>query len=157
MATAVIVKNNGRKDMTITSALFSNVKFKKRGGTAVLGLRGCPYCTHPPLSSFELLTPYEAICSSQHLEAKAQSSLCCFTRTETKHKSFCNTPSSKYETLVRLKNRLQGNKNWFRGHTYLFSPGSMSEKYGEDYFICTDPASMLVPCPWWVRVGEVYK
>ncbi|GKV34841.1 hypothetical protein SLEP1_g43183 [Rubroshorea leprosula] len=41
MATAVIVKNNGRKDMTLTSALFSNVKFKKRGGTAVQGLGVC--------------------------------------------------------------------------------------------------------------------
>ncbi|GKV34826.1 hypothetical protein SLEP1_g43167 [Rubroshorea leprosula] len=61
MATALMVKNNGRKDMTITSALFSNVKFKKRGGTAVQGLGGCLYCTHPPLSSFELLSPSEAM------------------------------------------------------------------------------------------------
>ncbi|GLT90425.1 hypothetical protein SLE2022_083580 [Rubroshorea leprosula] len=46
MATAVIVKNNGRKDMILTSALFSNVKFKRRGGTAVQGLGGCPIEKH---------------------------------------------------------------------------------------------------------------
>ncbi|GKV20700.1 hypothetical protein SLEP1_g30786 [Rubroshorea leprosula] len=66
-----------------------------------------------------------------------------------------------FEFLAGLKTLLQGNKNWLRGHIYLFSPGSipgsMSEKYGKAYFICTDPASMLVPCPWWVKFGELYK
>lgn len=28
---------------------------------------------------------------------------------------------------------------------YVSSPGSLSERYGKDYFICTGPASMLVP------------
>lgn len=28
---------------------------------------------------------------------------------------------------------------------YLASPGSFSKNYGKDYFICTGPASMLVP------------
>ncbi|KAI3471487.1 hypothetical protein Pfo_028137 [Paulownia fortunei] len=62
MATAVIVKNNGRKAVNLTSAILSHFKFKKRSGTGVQGLRGCSYCTHPPLSSpFEILSPSEAI------------------------------------------------------------------------------------------------
>lgn len=29
--------------------------------------------------------------------------------------------------------------------TYIGSPGSLSEKYGQEYFVCTGPAAMLVP------------
>lgn len=62
MATAVIVKNNGRKPVDLKTAILSHLKFKKRGGTAIDGLRGCSYCTHPPLSSqFEILSPSEAL------------------------------------------------------------------------------------------------
>lgn len=38
---------------------------------------------------------------------------------------------------------------------YLSSPGSLSEKYGKDYFICTGPASMLVPVV--VNPGEGWR
>jgi len=38
---------------------------------------------------------------------------------------------------------------------YLSSPGSFSEKYGKEYFICTGPASMLVPVT--VEPGETWK
>ncbi|PIA59847.1 hypothetical protein AQUCO_00400608v1 [Aquilegia coerulea] len=62
MATAVIVKNNGKKAVNLTSAILSYIKFKGRGGTAIKGYRGCSYCSHPPLSSpFELLSPAEAM------------------------------------------------------------------------------------------------
>lgn len=62
MATAVIVKNNSRKALNLTAAILNHYRFKRRGGTAVQGLRYCSYCTHPPLSSpFEILTPSEAM------------------------------------------------------------------------------------------------
>lgn len=62
MATAVIVKNNGRKAINLTTAILSHFKFEKRSGTGVQGLKGCSYCTHPPLPSpFEILSPSEAI------------------------------------------------------------------------------------------------
>uniref|UniRef100_A0A453ITD9 Uncharacterized protein n=2 Tax=Aegilops tauschii subsp. strangulata TaxID=200361 RepID=A0A453ITD9_AEGTS len=62
MATAVIVKNNGAKPVELTGAVLSHIKFDKRRGTAVEGLRGCPYCSHPPpASGFALLTPAEAM------------------------------------------------------------------------------------------------
>uniref|UniRef100_J3LK69 Uncharacterized protein n=1 Tax=Oryza brachyantha TaxID=4533 RepID=J3LK69_ORYBR len=48
MATAVMVKNNGAKPVSLTSAMLGHIKFDKRRGTAVEGLRGCPYCSHPP-------------------------------------------------------------------------------------------------------------
>ncbi|XWS58270.1 hypothetical protein CRYUN_Cryun08bG0019500 [Craigia yunnanensis] len=56
------VKNDGRQDLTLTSAILSHLNFKKRGRTAINGLKGCSYCSHPPLSSpFELLSPSEAM------------------------------------------------------------------------------------------------
>lgn len=62
MATAVIVKNNGRKPVKLTTAILSHLKSKTRGGTGIQGLRSCTYCTHPPLSSsFEILSPGEAM------------------------------------------------------------------------------------------------
>lgn len=62
MATAVIVKNNGRKPIDLKTAILSHFKFKKRGGTAIDGLKGCSYCTHPPLSSpFEILSQSESL------------------------------------------------------------------------------------------------
>ncbi|KAE8678126.1 ammonium transporter 1 [Hibiscus syriacus] len=62
IATAVIVKNNGRKDVSLTSAILSHLNFKKRSRTAINGLRGCSYCSHLPLSSpFEHLSPSEAM------------------------------------------------------------------------------------------------
>lgn len=62
MATAVIVKNNGRKPVNLTSAILTHFKSKKRNGTGVQGLRSCSYCTFPPPSSqFEILSPSEAM------------------------------------------------------------------------------------------------
>ncbi|KAF9591282.1 hypothetical protein IFM89_003233 [Coptis chinensis] len=62
MATAVIVKNNGKKAVNLTSVMLSYLKFKGRGGSAIRGFKGCSYCIHPPLSSrFELLSPVETM------------------------------------------------------------------------------------------------
>jgi hypothetical protein len=62
MATALIVRNTDAKPVELTSAVLSHVKFDKRGGTAVEGLRGSPYCSHPPpAAGFALLTPAEAM------------------------------------------------------------------------------------------------
>uniref|UniRef100_A0A0F7GXX8 Photosynthetic NDH subcomplex B 2 n=1 Tax=Cypripedium formosanum TaxID=53042 RepID=A0A0F7GXX8_9ASPA len=62
MATAVIVQNNGSESVKLTSAMLSHVRFKSRGGSAIQGLRGCPYCSHPPLpSSFGILSPSDVI------------------------------------------------------------------------------------------------
>lgn len=62
MATAIIVKNKGRKAVTMTSAILGHFKFKRRNGAAIQGLRSCTYCSHPPLSSpIELLSPSEAM------------------------------------------------------------------------------------------------
>ncbi|GKV07396.1 hypothetical protein SLEP1_g19179 [Rubroshorea leprosula] len=177
IATAVIVKNNGKKDVTLTSAILSHLKFKKRGGTAVQGLRGCSYRTHPPLSSpFELLSPSEAMQSESEgwfgseteekrgvwtvedlpfTMLKQKLSRVYAAPPEERLKSFYNTPPSKYETLD------QGRELFFRvirigfEDIYLSSPGSMSEKYGKDYFICTGPASMLVPVV--VKPGESWR
>lgn len=62
MATAVIVKNNGRKDVALTSAILSHLKFKKRGKSAIQGLQRSSYCTQaPPSSPFEIISPSEAL------------------------------------------------------------------------------------------------
>ena len=62
IATAVIAKNQGGKAVNLNNAIFSHFRFKKRGGTAIQGLRTCSYCTHPPLSSpFQILSPQEAM------------------------------------------------------------------------------------------------
>ncbi|GKV20267.1 hypothetical protein SLEP1_g30420 [Rubroshorea leprosula] len=167
--------------MTLTSAIFSNVKFKRREGTAVQGLRGCSYCTHPPRSSFELLSPSEAMQSQpegwfgfdseeKHGVIWKQKDAALTILKQKLSPAYAAPPEQRLNTshfvtphlqnmklLSGSRTLLQGNKNWLRGHIYLFSPGSMSEKYGKDYFICTDPASRLVPCLWWVRFGEVPK
>ncbi|KAL9379334.1 hypothetical protein Peur_027816 [Populus x canadensis] len=43
MATAVIVKNNGRKDVTLTSAILRHLKFIRRAKAGIQGLRKCSY------------------------------------------------------------------------------------------------------------------
>ncbi|KAI3474501.1 hypothetical protein Pfo_029411 [Paulownia fortunei] len=179
MATAVIVKNNGRKAVNLTSAILSHFKFKKRSGTGVQGLRGCSYCTHPPLSSpFEILSPSEAIKSedpgffSFGWEPEKKSGVWTVQDvpiTVLKHKLsrvyaappaerskvFHRSAPSKYETID------QGRGLFFRvirmgfEEIYLSSPGSYSDKYGKDYFICTGPASMLVPVT--VNPGEEWR
>ncbi|KAK4852403.1 hypothetical protein QYF36_023715 [Acer negundo] len=167
MATAVIVKNTGRKAISLTSAILSHLRFKKRGGAGIHGLQGCSYCRHPPPPSpFELLSPSEAMktessgwFSSDPVEKTGSWSVqdVPFTVLNDKlsrvyaappaerSKAFYRTPPSKYEAMD------QGRELFFRmirmgfEDIYLGSPGSFSDKYGKEYFICTGPASMLVP------------
>lgn len=179
MATAVIVKNNGRKPVKLTTAILSHLKSKTRQGTGIQGLRSCTYCTHPPLSSsFEILSPGEAMKTEepnmfsfgwepekkpgiwstqdvpftvlQHKLSRLYS-----VPPEERAKEFYNSIPSKYETID------QGRELFFRiirmgfEDIYLSSPGLFSEKYGKDYFICTGPASMLVPLV--VNPGEEWR
>ncbi|XP_076883426.1 photosynthetic NDH subunit of subcomplex B 2, chloroplastic-like [Bidens hawaiensis] len=179
MATAVIVKNNGRKPVNLKTVILSHLKFKKRGGTAIDGLKGSSYCTHPPLSSpFEILSPSEAVkpedpawfsfgwepekkvgvWSVQDVPItilKNKLSRVYGTPLEERLKEFYNTIPSKYETLD------QGRELFFRvirigfEDIYLSSPGSLSEKYGQGYFICTGPASILTPIT--IEPGEEWR
>uniref|UniRef100_A0A0F7GZ73 Photosynthetic NDH subcomplex B 2 n=1 Tax=Erodium foetidum TaxID=337372 RepID=A0A0F7GZ73_9ROSI len=168
LATAVKVTNTGRKAVTLTSAILSHLKSKNRNGTAIDGLRACSFCTHPPPSSpFELLSPSEAMkfedpvwYTFEDPEKKPGSwtvqegdvtnlgnkmSRIYAAPPEERLKGVYNTPPSKFETID------QGRKLFFRvirmGYEdiYVSSPGSLSEKYGREYFICTGPASVLVP------------
>uniref|UniRef100_A0A0F7GY09 Photosynthetic NDH subcomplex B 2 n=1 Tax=California macrophylla TaxID=337344 RepID=A0A0F7GY09_9ROSI len=179
LATAVKVTNTGRKAVTLTSAILSHLRSKKRNGTAIDGLRACSYCTHPPPSSpFELLSPSEAMRTEDPIwytfedpEKKPGSwtvqegdvtnlgnkmSRIYAAPPEERLKGIYNTPPSKYETID------QGRKLFFRvirmGYEdiYVSSPGSLAEKYGRDgYFICTGPASVLVPVV--VNPGEGWR
>ncbi|KAM7252270.1 hypothetical protein ACFE04_024153 [Oxalis oulophora] len=179
MATAIIVKNKGKKDVTLTSAILSHMKFKKRGKSAIQGLKSSTYCTHPPLSSpFELLSPAEAMKTEDpglfdfgfqpepkpgtwveqevpYTLLKRKVSRVYAAPPEERKKKFYNTPPSKYETLD------QSREIFFRmirvgfEDIYLSSPGSLSEKHGNEYFICTGPASMLVPVV--VKPGESWR
>ncbi|KAK8633813.1 hypothetical protein V6N13_014649 [Hibiscus sabdariffa] len=177
IATAVIVKNNGRKDVSLTSAILSHLNFKKRSQTAINGLQGCSYCSHPPLSSpFELLSPSEAMKteSSGWFGSDNEDKPGVWTKQDVpfamlkdklsrvyaappseRQKPFFETPPSNYETLD------QGRELFFRiirmgfEDIYLSSPGSLAEKYGKDYFICTGPASMLVPVV--IKPGENWR
>ncbi|GMH08245.1 hypothetical protein Nepgr_010085 [Nepenthes gracilis] len=179
MATAVIVKNNGHKAINITSAILSHFKFKRRGGTAITGLQGCSYCAHPPLSSpFEVLSPVEAMKADDPgwfsfgpepvvkpgswnvqderitILRKKLSRIYAAPPSE-RSKTFYRGPPSKYETID------QGKELFFRvirmGYEdiYVSSPGSFSQKHGKDYFICTGPASILVPVT--VNPGEEWR
>ncbi|PWA45502.1 NDH-dependent cyclic electron flow 1 [Artemisia annua] len=179
MATAVIVKNKGRKPVNLKTGILSHLRFKKRGGTAIDGLKGSSYCTHPPLSSpFEILSPSEAlkpedpglfsfgwepekkvgVWSKQDVPItilKHKLSRVYGTPLEERLKEFYNTIPSKYETLD------QGRELFFRvirmgfEEIYLSSPGSLSEKYGNDYFICTGPVSVLSPIT--IEPGEEWR
>ncbi|XP_023756798.1 photosynthetic NDH subunit of subcomplex B 2, chloroplastic [Lactuca sativa] len=179
MATAVIIKNNGRKPVDLKTAILSHLKSKKRGGTAIQGLQGCKYCTQPPLTSqFEILSPSEAVkpedpawfslgwepekkggvWSVQDLPLtilKHKVSRVYGAPLEERLKEFYNTPPSKYETID------QGRELFFRvvrmgfEEIYVSSPGSLSEKYGEEYFICTGPATMLAPIT--IEPGEEWR
>ncbi|KAI3523206.1 hypothetical protein L1887_01264 [Cichorium endivia] len=179
MATAVIVKNNGRKPVDLKTAILSHLLSKNRGGTAIQGLKGCKYCTQPPLSSsFGILSPPEAVkpedpswfsfgwepekkggvWSVQDLPLtilKHKLSRVYGAPLEERIKEFYNTPPSKYETID------QGRELFFRvvrigfEEIYVSSPGSLSEKYGNDYFICTGPATMLAPVT--IEPGEEWR
>ncbi|CAL5193095.1 unnamed protein product [Lathyrus oleraceus] len=179
MATAVIVKSKAPKPVTLTNAILNHFRFKRRGGTAINGLQTCSYCTHPPLASpFQILSPSEAIKSepkrlvSFGAEAEVKPGTWTQQRVpvtllenkmsrvfaappEERSKAFYNTPPSKYEMID------QGREIFYRvirmgfEDTYVSSPGSMSGKYGKDYFVCTGPASMLVPVT--VNPGEEWR
>ncbi|XP_062113494.1 photosynthetic NDH subunit of subcomplex B 2, chloroplastic [Humulus lupulus] len=177
LATAVIVKNNGPKAVTMTNAILSHFKFKKRNKAAIQGLRACSYSSHPPLSSpFELLSPAEAMkrdASSDwfsepdakpgvwtHQDVpftilKNRLSRVYAAPPEERKKVFYNTPPSKYEILD------QGKELFYRiirmgfEDIYVSSPGSFHEKYGKEYFTCTGPASILVPVV--VKPGEDWR
>ncbi|KAK7286537.1 hypothetical protein RJT34_21597 [Clitoria ternatea] len=179
MATAVIAKNKSPKPATLTSGILSHFRFKRRGGTAIQGLRACSYCSHPPLSSpFQILTPSEAMISEpiRWLSFGAEPEVKPGTWTQQdvpitllenkmsrvyatplkeRSKAFYNTIPSKYETID------QGRGLCFRvirmGYEdiYVSSPGSLSEKYGKDYFICTGPASILEPVT--VNPGDEWR
>ncbi|KAG1333959.1 photosynthetic NDH subunit of subcomplex B 2, chloroplastic [Cocos nucifera] len=175
MATAVVVKNKGAESVKLTSAILSHLRFKSRYGSAVEGLRGCSYCAYPPLSSsFGILSPADAMepeppswysllgsafSKDNHKEAKdswtVEDDLYTILRSKLSRvytappterlKRIYRTPPSKYTTID------QGSGLGFRvirmgyDDIYLCSPGSFSRRYGKDYFICTGPASMLVP------------
>lgn len=178
IATAVVVKNNGRKPVSLKPGIISSLRFKKRSGAGIQGLKGCSYCPSPPLSSpFELLSPSEAMKADSSgwfgsedgekpgiwavedsvitlLEKK-------MSRVYGAHpaerlKAVYNTPPSKYETID------QGRGLFFRmirmgfEDMYVGSPGSMWDKFGkQQYFVCTGPASMLVPID--VGAGETWR
>lgn len=62
VATAVILKNKGNKPVELTSAILSHLKFRSQGKSAIHGLRGCSYCSHPPpLCAFGILSPADAM------------------------------------------------------------------------------------------------
>uniref|UniRef100_A0A803Q3S9 Uncharacterized protein n=1 Tax=Cannabis sativa TaxID=3483 RepID=A0A803Q3S9_CANSA len=177
LATAVIVKNNGPKPITMTNAILSHFKFKKRNKAAIQGLRTCSYSTHPPLSSpFELLSPAEAMKPDDSSDwfsepdpkpgvwtqqdvpftiLKNRLSRVYAAHPEERKKVFYNTPPSKYEILD------QGKELFYRiirmgfEDIYVSSPGSFHEKYGKEYFACTGPASILVPVI--VKPGEDWR
>lgn len=136
VATAVIVKNNGRKDVTLTSAILSHLKFKRQGGTGIQGLKGCSYCSHPPLPSpFELLSPSEAMKTDSGWFGSEPSekpgswtvqdvpitllqnkvSRIYAAPPAERLKPFYNTPPSKYETLDQVT----------QIRLFLFSPGKI--------------------------------
>ncbi|KAF3552735.1 hypothetical protein F2Q69_00012717 [Brassica cretica] len=178
IATAVVVKNNGRKPVSLKPGIISSLIFKKRSGAGIQGLKGCSYCPSPPLSSpFELLSPSDAMKADSSgwfgsedgekpgiwavedsmitLLEKKMSRVYAAPPAE-RLKAVYNTPPSKFETID------QGRGLFFRmirmgfEDMYVGSPGSMSDKFGKQhYFVCTGPASMLVPID--VGAGETWR
>ncbi|KAK9128452.1 hypothetical protein Syun_017249 [Stephania yunnanensis] len=169
IATAIIVKNNGKKAVNLTSAILSHLKFKSRGGSAIQGLKGCSYRSHPPLSSkFEILSPAEAIKSEStgwfsfgsdsddkqgswavenrpFITLKNKSSRVYTTPPVERLKRIYNTSPSKYETIDQARGLVFRVIRMGYDDIYISSPGSFSQKFGKDYFSCTGPASMMVP------------
>ncbi|KAH7653158.1 Galactose mutarotase-like protein [Dioscorea alata] len=171
MATAVIVKNQGTNTVKLKSAMLSHLRFKSRRGSAIQGLRGCSYCSHPPLSSvFGILSPAEAmkkeppnwsLFNTDNDNGNKEGSWLVednlytvlgekLSRVYTappmeRLKRVYNTPPSKFETIDQRSGL--GFRVIRIGYEdfYICSPGALSEKYGKDYFICTGAASMLVP------------
>jgi len=178
MATAVIVRNTGTKPVELTSAMLSHIKFDKRGGTAVEGLRGCPYCSHPPpAASFSLLSPAEAmkredpgwffgggeeprqgvwiVEEDQYTILKKKVSRVYAAPPEERKKRIYSTAPSKFTTIDQYSGLGFRLVRMGFEDMYLSSPGGMYDKFGSDYFLCTGPASMLVPVV--VNPGEEWK
>ncbi|CAA6658581.1 unnamed protein product [Spirodela intermedia] len=171
MATAVLVKNKGSEPVKLTSAMLSHLKSRSRRGSAVRGLTGCSYAAHPPpASAFGLISPPRPgggggdgaggrgswkVEDNVYTVLKGKLSRVYAAPPAERLKRIYSTPPSKYETID------QGSGLGFRvirmGYEdiYLASPGDSSHKHGEDYFICTGPASMLVPVL--VNPGQVWK
>lgn len=180
MASAVIIKNNGKKPVELNSAILTHFLAKKRSGIAINGLRSCSYCSFPPLSSpYQILSPSEAVKAEDpdgffnfgwepemktgewgiqnvpYTVLKHKLSRVYSAPPSERSKEFYNTLPSNYDILD------QGRELFFRvirmGYEdiYLGSPGSLSRQYGKDYFICTGPASLLVPLV--ISPGEDWK
>ncbi|XP_078430867.1 NDH-dependent cyclic electron flow 1 [Wolffia australiana] len=166
MAAAVVVTNKGMKPVKLTSAILSHIRTKSRRGTAVRGLTGCSYSPYlPPISSFGLISGADAMEPEGRGSWKVEDNTFTILKERISRvyaappaerlKRIYNTPPSKYETID------QGSGLGFRvirmGYEdiYLASPGSSSQKHGDDYFICTGPASMLVPLQ--VKPGEAWR
>uniref|UniRef100_A0A0E0K8Z9 Photosynthetic NDH subunit of subcomplex B 2, chloroplastic n=1 Tax=Oryza punctata TaxID=4537 RepID=A0A0E0K8Z9_ORYPU len=165
MATAVMVKNNGKKPVSLTSAMLSHIKFDKRRGTAVEGLRGCPYCSHPPPpAGFALLTPAEAM-------KREDAGWFGGGGGEEPRQGVWTVEENLYTILKKKVSRVYAappeerkKRNSGLGFRlvrmgyedmYLCSPGEMYKKFGKDYFLCTGTASMLVPVV--VNPGEEWR
>ncbi|GJM93737.1 hypothetical protein PR202_ga10322 [Eleusine coracana subsp. coracana] len=146
----------------LTSAMLSHIKFNKRNGTVVEGLRGCPYASlAPPAVDFAMLTRAEAmkredsggwfssddeearqgvwvIEENQYTILKKKVSRVYVAPPEERKKRIYSTVPSKFITID------QYNGLGFRlvrlgfEDFYLCSPGGMYEKFGT-------AASMLVP------------
>ncbi|KAJ6761684.1 PHOTOSYNTHETIC NDH SUBUNIT OF SUBCOMPLEX B 2 CHLOROPLASTIC [Salix koriyanagi] len=139
MASAVIVKNNGRKDSVSPSEALKpespgllDFDFEPEEKPGSWKVQEEPYIIlKDRLSRVYAAPPQERL------------------------KAFYNTSPTKYETLD------QGKELFFRvirigfEDIYVGSPGSSAEKYGKDYFICTGPAAMLVPVV--VKPGGEWK
>ncbi|KAL6648772.1 hypothetical protein ACP70R_012996 [Stipagrostis hirtigluma subsp. patula] len=171
MATAVIVRNTGSKPVELTSAVLSHIKFDKRRGTAVEGLRGCSYCSHPPpAAGFSLLTPAEAmkredppwfslgggggeepkqgvwtVEDNQYTILNKKVSRVYAAPPEERKKRIYSTAPSSFITIDQYSGLGFRLVRMGFEDIYLSSPGGMYEKFGKDYFLCTGPASMLVP------------
>lgn len=180
MATAVIVKNAGKKPVALTGAVLSHIKFDKRRGTAVEGLMGCPYCAHPPpASGFALLTPAEAmkreesgwfggggggeeprpgewaVEENRYTILKKKVSRVYAAPPEERKKRVYNSAPSNFMTIDQSSGLgFRVVKMGFED-MYLSSPGGMYDKFGNDYFLCTGPASLLVPVV--VNPGEEWR
>ncbi|PWZ58612.1 hypothetical protein Zm00014a_030671 [Zea mays] len=179
MATAVIVRNTGSKPVALTGAVLSHIKFDKRGGTAVEGLRGCPYCSHPPpAAAFSLLSPAEAmkredpgwfgggggeeprqgvwtIEEDLYTTLKKKVSRVYAAPPEERKKRVYSTAPSKFTTIDQYSGLGFRLVRMGFDDMYLCSPGGMYDKFGKDYFLCTGMASMLVPVV--VNPGEEWK
>ncbi|KAJ6697267.1 hypothetical protein OIU85_003618 [Salix viminalis] len=171
--------SSGPLEISYVVSLYPLSMASARAKAGIQGLRKCWYCTEPPLSSpFEVLSPSEAlkpespglldfdfepeekrgswkVQEEPYIILKDRLSRVYAAPPQERLKAFYNTSPTKYETLD------QGKELFFRvirigfEDIYVGSPGSSAEKYGNDYFICTGPAAMLVPVV--VKPGEEWK